>query len=361
MFILALLFTTLTIQAEATQFCRELPSNFSPVKLEHAKNFKLYRLGDDFALSIDGERFLKISDTSSELPCSLRPSQLRLAVLSSSHLAYLAELEALDKVVAIDSRQNVFSPSILKRVERGEVIEVGHPYRGEKVLSAKANLVTAFSVSDAHLELGELNRLSLPIFLLSEFKESHPLARSEWLLFFGALTGKFNQAQDLFSEIKERYQKMAKKSKENNYRLLLGQIENNQWIAPGPKSDMITLFKDLNIKTSFSEKKSTSAGPLSLSMEEVILELKKNPPTHWLPVTQQRDRKGLLLTSRHYRQLNVLQEIPLITPGAKISSLGANDYWERGVVRPDLVMEELFSYFFTEEKKFHWFLEWPKI
>ena len=125
----------------------------------------------------------------------------RIVVLNSTHFGYFEVLQSTSKIVGITEKGRLEQPydSLLKHC-----VEVGRngALDLEKILACEPDLVICNA-----FQRSELRRLPQSIALLEvdEYNESDPLAFPEWLLFFGQLLGKSEQAQVEFKHIEQRY------------------------------------------------------------------------------------------------------------------------------------------------------------
>ena len=90
---------------------------------------------------------------------------------------------------------------------------------------------------------------------------------------------------------------------------------------------------------------------LKVSREIILSSLKK--ADFWFPQSNQKSKKNLFkftgLKEHSLSNLNVFNII------RKINEKGANDYWQTGVVRPDLVANDLVNIFENKHSSLIWY------
>ena len=126
----------------------------------------------------------------------------RIVLLNTTHLGYFKALNSLKRVVGVVEKNRLVAPydSLLDsamQVGRKGILDL------EKILLCSPDLVICNSFQKAELE-----RLPSTIKLLevNEFNEQHPLAFSEWLLFFGELLDESAVAQEVFEKCRNEYE-----------------------------------------------------------------------------------------------------------------------------------------------------------
>ena len=122
----------------------------------------------------------------------------RIVCLSSTHVACLAEIGADSVICAVSGMRYLSNPSVRERYAMTEnsqfqngacpVYDIGYDNSldYERILFLKPDLVTAYSVSAAEPQhVAKLRSLGVPVLLLHDHLEEHPLARAEYIRLFG--------------------------------------------------------------------------------------------------------------------------------------------------------------------------------
>ena len=150
------------------------------------------------------------------------------------------------------------------------------------------------------------------------------------------------RVKKIFREIKKNYQELIKKTNyEGKVSVVVAQEYQGSWFVPGNKSYIKKMLKDLGVKVLPAI---DSDNRLKVSREIILSSLKK--ANFWLPQSNQRSKKDLFqftgLKEDSLSNLNVFNII------RKINKDGANDYWQTGVLRPDLVANDLINIFWRK-------------
>ena len=162
-------------------------------------------------------------------------------------------------------------PSIKKAVAEGRVANFGSAMEPtiEVIMDAQpdALLISPFENSGGY---GRVERLGIPIIECADYMEFSPLARAEWMRFYGRLFGVGERADSLFAEVEHRYLALREKARKVEYRptLIAEKPYSGVWYVAGGNSAMGILYQDAGSNYLFSNRKKN--GSLALSVETVF-------------------------------------------------------------------------------------------
>ena len=259
----------------------------------------------------------------------------RLAVLSSTHIGMLGELDLTHRIVAVSNLKYVYNPELKRR----KLIQLGdeQTISIEKIVKSRAELVVYSGFSNNFPKRDLLRKLKIGSIPNYDWREIHPLGRAEWILLFGYLTGHAEQAKNKFKEICLNYEKIQSSIETNEGPTLLsGNITGDFWYAPAGQSYHAKLFKDAGLSYVFSEEKGTGSIPLSF---EKVLGITSDVDLWLNPGFQSKEQ--ILQSHPKSRLLS-----PLNQSSVFCYSHNRNKYWEVSACRPDLILSD-----FAELKK----------
>lgn len=259
----------------------------------------------------------------------------RMAVLSSTHIGMLSELNMIDRIVAVSDLKYVFNAQLKSQhpVQLGEEQSTS----SERIIKSKAELVVYSGFSNEFPKEELLNKLRIQTLPNYDWRETHPLGRAEWILLFGYLTGKQDEAKLKFEEICANYDRIKSEiDTTKNVKILSGNMTGDYWYAPAGQSYHARLFDDAGLTYLFSNQKGT--GSIALSFEKILgltakVDLWLNPGF---------DSKQKILDTHPKSKLLP----PLNQSSVFCYSHNINKYWELSACRPDLVLAD-----FAELKK----------
>ena len=217
----------------------------------------------------------------SEIPADLpkgtvvRTPLRRSVVYTSLHNSLLEELGASEAVVGACDTKYIRKPSIRKRIEAGTIADCGTSMAPnlEKILQLNpdAILLSAFENSNDHNKVAQTG---IPIIDCPDYMESSPLARAEWMKFFGRLYGKGNVADSIFEATEKAYLETKALVKDVKSRpvVLTDLIYGQSWGVPAANSTTGVLIEDAGGVNPFNTFK--TSGSVQLSPEEVLFTAK---------------------------------------------------------------------------------------
>jgi iron complex transport system substrate-binding protein len=130
-----------------------------------------------------------------------------VVVLSSAQIGFMARLGVTDRIVGVGEGKYIVDSTLLARVAAGEVAEVGNgpSISLEKVVALKPDLVMTFATGGSYDDYERLKPLGIPLFVTSEWQESDPLAKLEWIKLFGMMFGVDSLANSIYEQTKTDY------------------------------------------------------------------------------------------------------------------------------------------------------------
>ena len=93
---------------------------------------------------------------------------------------------------------------------------------------------------------GKLEDLDIPLVECAEYMEVSPLARAEWMRFYGLLFGKQKKADKLFAEVDESYNDLKQEAEEagEGRSVMMDKLVGSVWYVPGGRSTIGQMIKD---------------------------------------------------------------------------------------------------------------------
>lgn len=260
--------------------------------------------------------------------------------LSSTYLGMLAMLDAREVVAGCTNPNWIYDSLLYKRFLDGKIKHLGSDIQvtAEKVIGAKPEIVMKYIFQGADPADKMINEVGIPIVYNIEFMENSPLGRAEWIKLVGAMLDKTALSDSLFEEIEMKYlalKNLAKKS-ESIPSVIDGSSFKGTWYAAGGRSFVAQLINDANASYYWST--DTTIGSLPLSFEVVLQ--KQGEADYWINCNAAAFTEILAVEPRcellsSYRNSNVYHFNKRVNPE------GGFDYYETGVIRPDLVLHDL--------------------
>ncbi|MBR5068763.1 MAG: ABC transporter substrate-binding protein [Bacteroidales bacterium] len=203
----------------------------------------------------------------------LRTPLDRMAVTASCHVWLLSQLEALNHVAILCDTVFINAENIKKWMRsnkaNGEptILDGGTATKpnAEVLLSGQCDAIWISPYENA--SLGNLTMLPIPIIYCAEYMETTPLARAEWMKFYGRLVGCGPKADELFDAVATRYEKLCKGDRKGQ-KILVDLPYGATWYVPGGNSTSARLYEDAGYVYPWAD--DSHSGSLSLSKEAVL-------------------------------------------------------------------------------------------
>ncbi len=271
----------------------------------------------------------------------------KVGINSTTHLGYLNALGKQDNVVAVSNKSLFYDSNFQQRIAAGKILELGNrTLNTELVIQSELDVLFTFAIDASSYEsVQQLRELGQPIILISEFMESDPINKAEWLKVFAAFFDKttMQKADAHLEMIRYKYDSIRTESMLYSFlpKVTIGLPWKGTWYVSGSNSYQAQLIRDAAATYSWHHYKQTASVPLDI--ETAISE---GMQAHfWINTGTITNSNELQKSNEMFAQFQSFQNKRIYTNYKRSNKLGANDYWEMGVVRPDLILSDLVAIF----------------
>ena len=130
----------------------------------------------------------------------------RSMVFTTVHCAMLLSLDCQESIAGVADLKYIKIPWIQEQVKAGNIVDCGEGMSPvvEKIIDLRpdAILLSPFENSGGY---GKLEDINIPLVECAEYMEVSPLARAEWMRFYGLLFGCREKADSLFAIVDKNY------------------------------------------------------------------------------------------------------------------------------------------------------------
>ena len=267
-----------------------------------------------------------------------------VAVLSSTFLGMFLLLGEENRIGSATDARLIYDSVLYQRYMDGSLTDLGEfiHLNVEAVIAKSPGMVMKYIYGTTDETDHMIREVGIPIAYNLEYMEPHPLGRAEWIKFVAAFTGKLSEADSIFRVIENNYLQLASKAEAEISKptVLDGSGYKGIWYAAGGKSYPARLYHDAG--ADYFWKNDTSSGSIPVSFE-VIIEKQTNTDFWIGPSSGSRDE--LLKIESRYALLKAFREGNVFYFGKRVNPNGGYDYYESGVVRPDILLSDLVSIF----------------
>ena len=292
-----------------------------------------------------------------ELPQSLpggtvvRTPLRRSVVFTSAHCALIDQLQATAQVAGVADLKYIKVPFVLEGVKSGKIADCGDGMSPvvEKIIDTEADalLLSPFENAGGY---GRMEDINIPIIECAEYMEASPLARAEWMRFYGMLYGKEEEAERLFAQVEAHYMTLKQQAATAAARpsVLVDKMAGSVWYVPGGRSTIGQMLSDANADYPWAD--DSHSGSLQLAFETVLE--RAGESDFWLfrydsphPITLDE----LLSEKDGYRMVRPVRT-PLSSRGGAGGGVSPHIYgcnvttsmfYEETPFRPDLLLQDL--------------------
>lgn len=267
----------------------------------------------------------------------------RIASLATPALAHLDDLGALERVVAVDELDYVYNRQVLDAAQAGRIVEVGGgaDLNLERLIAAEPDVVIATAYGADDPTVSRIQAAGIPVVVYADWREHDPLARAEWIKLFGVLVERTTTAQKIFARRARRYEALADRVEQtvtHRPSIMANAPWQGSWPVPAGNSYIARLFADAGGEYLWADR--TGTGSRFLDLESVLS--RGAAAEYWINLnvgwTERADVRG---ADSRLTAFAPYQSRQMYHHNARVRPTGANDFWESGAGRPDLVLADL--------------------
>lgn len=265
----------------------------------------------------------------------------RIVCMSSTQIAMLHLVDGSKNVVGVSGMDFITSQEILSR--RAEIGDVGYDgnINYELLISLKPDLVLLYGVFGADPMEKKLQQLEIPYLYVGEYVEESPLGKAEWMMAVAETVGKRTRAEEVFQQIPEKYEALKKRvtdAKCDTPKVMLNMPYGDSWFLPPSQSYMVQLINDAGGEYIYQDNDSRSSK--AIDMEEALLLASK--ADKWINLgSDMHSAEDVCRALPNFAKIPVVTRTELYNNTERTTSAGGNDFYESGVVNPDLVLRDL--------------------
>ncbi|MFA8433377.1 MAG: ABC transporter substrate-binding protein [Marinifilaceae bacterium] len=270
-----------------------------------------------------------------------------IAILSSTHVEPLNMVHELDAVTLVGNGAIINNPYLNARIRTGKVADLKNSGMAkpdaESIVENNPELVFVSGFESVSAEEKKMLAAGLKLCFVAEWMEACPLARAEWIKFFAAFVGKDEEADQEFERIVKEYRRASALAKEVAHKptVMFNMNFKGVWYTPGGDSYVARLAKDAGAHYYWTKDKKTGSLPLSF---ECILD-NQQTAEYWLNPGSSNNLEELAKWDERYTLFKAFQEKRVFNNNKRVGPGGGNDWWESGVMHPDVILKDMIRIF----------------
>lgn len=319
--------------------------------LDTSKILAVYHLYKDSAL------YQAADDAVTNILISIK----NIACLSTTHLGFLEALHLEKTLVAFSGTKYIYSPVIQQMVKNGEVQEMGNEgdLNAELLVQLHPDLIMSYNIgNEGYDHFEKMRTLHLKPVLNNEYLELSPLGQAEWIKFVAAFFDQEETANKIFDSIVSDYNNEIKKvQSEKMPTVFTGLAFKGEWTVSGGKSFAAEYLRSAGADYIWSDDDRTGNFPVSL--EEVIA--RADSADFWVHPGGAESLDDIKKSDVRYTHFAAWQNGDVYNNNNRISEGGGNDYWESGVISPQIILQDLIKIFHPELEQDHAFVYYKQL
>lgn len=271
----------------------------------------------------------------------------RIVAMSSTHIAMLDAIGSADKIVGVSGIDYISNPKILAR--RDSIGDIGPETHAdyELLLSLQPDIVLLYGVNGASGMEEKLRELGIPYMYVGDYLEQSPLGKAEWLVALSEITGQRDKGVKTFAEIPRRYNALKKRAAEAvgaAPKVMLNTPYNDTWFMPSTDNYSVRLIIDAGGDYIYNKNTGNASAPIDT--EEAYL--LASQADVWINPGMARSLADVRSMAPKIADTPVFRSGNVFNNNLRSTAAGGNDYYESGIVRPDLVLRDLIKIFHPE-------------
>jgi len=326
-------------------------------EVKYATGFTIEETNFGYTITVrnpqDTSEVLAQYDLSAEPDSGALAIPMNSFVLNSTTFgAYFDRLGMTNTIDGMTYTDRVMNENLKSRIEDGSIREVisGDGLDFETVLEINPDVVLAYSFGEA--DFSRYEEADVPVVLLMEYKESHPLARAEWIKVVGCLTGQAERADSIFQEVEKAYVEVRNQAMLHSSlpSAFTGSKYGDFWYAPGRDSYVAKYIRDAGARYTFDHIEGQASA--ELDFESAIQRISE--ADYW----------GMIVSSEEpYTKEDIVEMNPIYqnlrafkNDGIFVCNTAESDYFGDAVMEPHLILADLYQIFHGRgEHSFHYF------
>ncbi|MDZ7715539.1 MAG: ABC transporter substrate-binding protein [Balneolaceae bacterium] len=335
-------------------------------QISYHGNYKLLKILNPFQDQTDTLQYvLKHRNTS--LDTTFSNAQIieipvrSMIATSTTHIALTDMLNANGVIKGMVGAEYAYNPAIREGLKDEEITSFpSGEFNKEVALAMNPDLVMVSAGQSSQFDdYRVLMDSGIGIFINSEWLETTPLGKAEWVKVMGALLNKEELANKKFEKVAEEYNRLKSKvQKVSAQPLVINNLPyKGAWFVSGGDSFTAQYLKDAGADYAWFGNGST--GGLRKDFETVY-EVGLRAEV-WLNPGAAQSKEEILAKDERFKDFKSFKTGQIYNNNKRMGPTGGNDFWESGAVHPERLLADLIHILHPEIQPEHTFYYYQKI
>jgi iron complex transport system substrate-binding protein len=264
----------------------------------------------------------------------------RIICMSSSYVAMLSTIGKQETIAGVSGINFISDKYVVANSDKIGDVGYDNNINYEMVVALNPDLVLLYGVMGASGMESKLRELGIPYLYLGEYVESSPLGKAEWMVAVGEITGARDKAVEIFSTISERYTALATEvslAAKERKQVMLNTPYRDSWFIPSEQNYIARIIRDAGGEPFTIAGTGNSSQPIDIEQAYIWA----SEADVWLNVGACNSLEELIRQNPKFADVKAVREKRVYNNNARQTTQGGSDFWESGVVRPDVILQDL--------------------
>jgi len=268
----------------------------------------------------------------------------KVVCLSTTHVGFIERLGRVTSIAGVSGKDLVVSKDLRALIDKGSVYDVGYDenLNFELILDLKPDVVFAYGINaSVNKMVARLREFGIPVVLVAEYLEEDPLAKMEWIKFFGCFFNTLDDAAAIFDSAANEYNRLRELTIDLVERptVLTGLPWQGTWYVSGGLSYIARLISDAGGLYLWDSLKFRDSRPIR---REKVYE-KALTTEFSINTGSANSVSDIINVDSRFGSLNVFNTGHIFNNNKLLNASGGNGYFEYGVVEPHIILAALIS------------------
>lgn len=337
--------------ADTVRFSHQVQADYAKgFRISYHKNYKLLEILKPFQDQVDTLRYSLVPREIAEQVQVENTEEIAIPVrsiiaTSTTHLGLTKMLDVNNIITGMVGAEYVYNSEIRKRLNEGKITSfTSGEFNKEQAMALQPDLLMISGGQSSQFDNYQvLMESGINVVVNSEWLETTPLGKAEWVKVMAALVNKEELANKKFGAVAKKYNRLKAAADTVDQKPL---VINNMpykgaWFVSGGESFTAQYLKDAGARYPWFS--SSETGGLRKDFEAVYkVGLKADV---WLNPGAAQSKKEVLAKDSRFKDFKSYQTDRIYNNNRRVNESGGNDFWESGVVHPEILLADLIKIF----------------
>ncbi len=346
--------TQAAVTADSVHFPHKVQAEYARgFRISYHKNHKLLEIIKPFQDQVDTLRYALVPRELTEEVQVEGAEEIAIPIesllaTSATHIGLADMLGAIDIITSMAGANYVYNKKVRQGIEEGNIVSLPQgELNKEEVLSLDPDLMMISGGQSSQFDNYKvLMDSDINVMVNSEWLETTPLGKAEWVKVLAALLNKEKFVNEKFGQVAEEYNRLkAKVDTVGKKPLVINNMPyKGAWFVSGGDSFTAQFLKDAGADYPWYDEHDT--GGLRKDFE-VVYEVGLEADI-WINPGTAETKEDILAKDSRFKDFNPYKKGEIYNNNRRTNESGGNDYWESGVVHPEILLADYIKIFHSD-------------